>query len=88
MWSAKSDEEIKAAVRGIVRTSSDDEEIVRRIKSELGCPYGAAITPHVPSDDTGRTARSIVQALGGLVRKDGAMVMLMMHGPRGNTVSV
>ena len=88
MWSEKSDREIKAEVQSIVRTSQDDDEIRRRIRDELGCPYGAAIASCVPTDNTGREARAIVRALGGLIRKDGAMVMLMMHGPRGNTISV
>lgn len=82
------DNEIKQAAHQIVRDSSSDDEIRQRLRDELAYPYGAAITSHKPTDQTGLEARAIVQGLGGLVRKDGAMVMVMMHGPRGNTISL
>lgn len=81
------DEEIKAAASQIVRSSSSDEEIKQRLKDELGYPYTAAINSHQPTDQAGREARALAGALGGLTRKDGAMVMVMMHGPRG-TISL
>ena len=89
MWTQKTDDQIKAAVRDIIKSSSNDEEIKRRLHDELGYPYGdVAICSHLPTDSTDRVARTIVAGLGGLIRKDGAMVMLMMHGPRGNTISL
>lgn len=88
LWSDMTDDEIKTEMKGIVMTSTSDDEIKRRAAEELGYPYGLAITSHSPTDTIGHNARSIVGSLGGLLRKDGAMVMIMMHGPRGNTISV
>lgn len=82
------DNEIEELTRRIVRNSESDEEIQQRLEDELGYPYGAAIHSHLPTDAVGREARAIVLGLGGLIRKDGAMVMIMMHGPRGNTISI
>ena len=87
-WTDKTDAEIKTAMRGIVMSSESDDEIERRAAEELGYPYGLAITSRNPTDNVGREAQSIVAGLGGLIRKDGAMVMIMMHGPRGNTLSI
>lgn len=87
-WTSLSDEEIKKKVREIVATSTSDDEIKERVAKELGCPYGIAITSHVPTDDVGRQAQCLVSCLGGPIRKDGAMVMIMLHGPRGNIISI
>lgn len=87
-WTSLSDTEIKAAVREIVRTSTSDEEIRQRVADELGYPYDLVIASHTPSDQIGRVARRLVANLGGLITKDGAMVMIMMHGSRGNTISI
>ncbi|MEK7187690.1 MAG: hypothetical protein AAB691_02495 [Patescibacteria group bacterium] len=78
-----SDNEIKAAARQIVRTSSSEGEIQRRLREELGYPYSIACHTEVPTDRTGREARELVRALGGLVMQNGAMVMAMMHGHDG-----
>ena len=80
------DAELKVAAIDIVRTSIDEDEVKRRLKSELNYPYSIAITSHQPTDDAGREARAIVRALGGLTLKSGAMVMVMMHGHR-DTIS-
>lgn len=77
------DNEFKAAAQQIVRTSASEDEVRQRIKNELGYPYGISITSHLPQDNTGRQARSIVRALGGLTLTNGAMVMVMMHGQDG-----
>lgn len=87
-WTSLSDDEIKAKVREIVRTSTSDQEIEQRVADELDYPHGLAITSHTPTDQIGREARALVTTLGGLVRQDGAMVMAMLHGPRGNTISI
>ncbi|MBT5807925.1 hypothetical protein HOI18_01480 [Candidatus Uhrbacteria bacterium] len=86
-WTDLSDDGIKRAIREIVKTSRTDDEIKSRVAEELGCPYGLAITSLVPTDSVGRSARTIVRGLGGMIRQDGAMVMIMIHGPRGNTIS-
>ncbi len=74
------DSEIKEAARIIIRTSSSEDEVRRRIRDVLGYPYGIAITSHLPTDVAGCEARKIVHALGGLTMANGAMVMAMMHG--------
>ncbi len=74
------DAEIKAAAQTIVRSSETEDEVKRRIAAELDYPYSITITSHNPTDDVGRQARTIVRALGGLVLKNGAMVMVMIHG--------
>lgn len=83
-----SDLEIKAVARKIIASSSSEEEVKCRIAAELGCPYGIALTSHVPTDEIGYEARTIVRGLGGLVMKNGAMAMAMLFGPKGNTISV
>lgn len=81
-WIKKVGNDVKAAIAQIVTTSSSDEEIVRRIGAEFGySPDSIRIHSHTPTDDVGREAREIVRGLGGLVRKDGAMVMLTVYGP-------
>ncbi len=77
------DAEIKAAARNIVRSSSSKDEIQRRIRDELGYPYSVSLCIEEPKDATGREARELVRGLGGLVTKNGAMVMGMMHGHDG-----
>ena len=37
------DDEIKQGLRKICASSGSDDEVKRRIKEELGCPYGAAV---------------------------------------------
>jgi hypothetical protein len=86
-YSDMTDEEIKAAARNIVRTSSSEAEIQQRIRDEIGYPYGVSLCIHMPDDSTGREARELVRSLGGLVTKNGAMVMGMMHGHEG-TISL
>jgi len=76
-------DEIKQAVQQIITNSSSDEEIKQRLCDELGYPYVAAITSYKPIDQTGREVRAIAAGIGGLIRKDGAMVMVMMHGRDG-----
>ncbi len=82
------DNEVKAAARKIIASCSSEEEVKRRIADELGCPYGIALTSHLPKDKTGHEARTLVQALSGLVMKNGAMAMAMLHGPSGATISI
>ena len=82
------DDELKVAAMSIVTSSSSEEEIKERLKRELDYPYSIAITSHVPTDNIGRGARAIAQSLGGLTMQNGAMVMVMMHGRNGNTISL
>jgi hypothetical protein len=77
------DAEIKSAARTIVATSSSEDEVRRRLLDEIGYPYTVALHTCVPSDEAGREARVLVQGLGGLVMRNGAMAMAMMHGHDG-----
>lgn len=77
------DDQVKTELRRICAESSTEDEVRQKVASELGYPYGLAITTHQPTDTTGRQARSLVRALGGPIMKNGAMIMLMMHGPQG-----
>lgn len=77
------DAEIKVSARHIITSSSSEEEVQQRLRDELGYPYGVALHTTIPSDATGRQARELVRGLGGLVMKNGAMAMAMMHGHNG-----
>lgn len=79
--------ELKAAVQRIIRISDDEAEIKHRLYAELEIT-GAALCCHKPEDKVGREARGFVMALGGLITRQGAMVMIMFHGPRGETISL
>lgn len=87
-YSQMTDLEFKAAVRNIITSSSSEEEVQRRVREELNYPYTIALHTSVPNDATGREARELVRGLGGMVMKNGAMVMAMAHGHRGNTISL
>lgn len=78
------DAEIKAAAKNIIASSSSQEEVCQRIRDELKYPYGnIALYTLIPNDAIGVTARELVRGLGGLVMKNGAMAMAMMHGHNG-----
>jgi hypothetical protein len=77
------DVEIKVAARHIISSSSSEAEVQQRLRDELGYPYSIALHTTIPDDATGREARELVRGLGGLVMKNGAMAMAMMHGHNG-----
>lgn len=77
------DSEIKVAVRRIIRSSSSEDEVHRRVRDELSYPYSVALHTTVPEDATGKEARELVRGLGGLIMANGAMTMAMMHGHDG-----
>lgn len=81
------DSEIKEAVKQIVITSSSEDEVRSRVADELGYPYGISMHTHVPEGDVGMEGKEILEGLGGLVLKNGAMVMVMIHGHNG-TISL
>lgn len=82
-YSDMTDAEVKVAAKYIVSSSFSEEEAQQRLCDELGYPYSARIHTSIPEDSTGREARVLVQALGGLVMKNGAMAMVMMRGHDG-----
>jgi hypothetical protein len=88
-YSRMTDETVKETARRIIRNSISKEEVEHKMHQEMpGYPGGMALTSHKATDELSENARSIVQALGGLTFKDGSMVMAMIHGPRGNTISL
>ena len=80
------DVEAKEAISAVIRDSSSEDEVRRRLSDELGVT-GIALTTHLPTDQTGREASAIVGGLGGLIMKNSAMAMFMAHGPSGATIS-
>lgn len=82
-----SDVEIKVAAKHIISSSSSEAEVQQRLRDELDYPYSIALHTTIPDDVTGREARELVRGLGGLVMKNGAMAMAMMHGHNG-TISL
>ena len=61
--------------------------LIAYLRDELGYHYSVALHTSIPDDATGREARELVRGLGGLVMKNGAMAMAMMHGHDG-TISL
>ena len=82
------DAAFRAALRHIVTTSHGEEEVQERLKSELNYPYSIAITSNQPTDGPGLEARKHVVDLGGCTLANGAMVMVMAHGPSGATIYI
>lgn len=67
-------------IRNIVANATSVDEVHRRLRMELGIT-GASIYWSMPTDVTGVQARDLGRALGGLVSKSGAMVMIMCYSP-------
>lgn len=67
------DAAFESALRTIVRVSTSEGEVQRRVRDELGYPYTLAITSLMPTDTAGREARAIVIGLGGLTLRNGAI---------------
>ena len=82
-YSDMTDVEIKVAARHIISSSFSEAEVQQRLRDELGYPYSIALHTTIPDDATSREARELVRGLGGLVMKNGAMAMAMMHGHDG-----
>ena len=77
-WSNMNDKEHQICVRHIVLQASSEEELRKLLTEELGTGY-CSINWHLPpdGDKTGQEAQMLVKALGGLISKNGAMVMIM-----------
>lgn len=86
-YDTMTDPEIKIAARHIIASSSSEDEVQQRLRDELDYPYGIALHTTIPDDATGREARELVRGLGGLVMKNGAMAMAMLHG-HNSTISI
>ncbi len=77
------DAEIKTVAKAIITSSSSEEEVKQRLRDELGYQYTVAICSQVPTSVVGVEVFEIMQTLGGLVMKNGAMVMASMYGHDG-----
>lgn len=80
---AMTDIEIRFAVRYIITSSSSKEEVQQRLRDELGSPCDALLQVAVPDNAGEREARELFRGLGGLVMKNGAMVLAMIFGNHG-----
>lgn len=70
--------ERKTCVRHVVSQVESEQELGDRLRRDLGLDY-FCINWHLsePGDKTGEEARMLVKALGGLIAKNGALVMIM-----------
>ena len=87
-WDEMSDDQLKLAVRAIIKTSSSENEITCRVRDELDYPYDLSLFIEMPTDETGREARELVRGLGGLTTANGAMVIGEMSAKGGGVVSL
>src|SRR3989344_1962143 len=74
-WRTLTETTLTAAVRHIVVTSSSEEEVRRCLREDIGYDQHVSLHSHLPDDTTGREARELVRAMGGLAMTNGAMVM-------------
>lgn len=77
-WADMDKTERKLCVKYVVSQVESEEELHERLRTDFGLSY-VAISWHLPDPDdkTGQEALMFVRALGGLVSKNGAMVMIM-----------
>lgn len=77
-WHNMNADERRMCIRHIVNQVESKDDLQQRLRNELGLGC-CAINWHlpVPGDKTDEEARMLVKALGGLVAKNGALVMIM-----------
>lgn len=76
-WETMTGNERKVCVRYIASDSSSEIELSRRL-NDIGCTDCAICWKDTdPNDKTSLEARALIKALGGLVSKNGALVMMM-----------
>jgi hypothetical protein len=77
-WNDMTKNERKICIQHVVSQVESEEELRNRLQSDFALGY-VAISWHLsePGDKTGDEARMLVTALGGLVAKNGALVMIM-----------
>jgi hypothetical protein len=77
-WSNMNKKERDICLKHVVSQVESEQELTDRLRADFGITY-AAINWYKPDDgdQTGQEALMFVQALGGLVSKNGAMVMIM-----------
>ncbi|GEM_PF-1748612 len=88
-WYEMKPEELEVAVRSIIQSSSSEEEVRERMRSELGYDTeDMEFSSTLPTDTLGIEARELVQALGGCVMRNGAMVMACVWDGEGNRIQI
>ena len=76
-WDTMSEAERKVCVHHIVSQSESELELSRRL-NEIGCIDCAIRWSEIDlNDETSLEAQALVKALGGLVAKNGSLVMVM-----------
>lgn len=81
-------EEIRNVIRVAIQISESEEEMMRKLRSELGNPEEldiASIDSYFPIDDIDREK---IMKKGGLIRKDGAVVFVQMWGPKEGIIQI
>ena len=78
-WGDMNKNERKICIKHVVSQVESEQELRDRLQSDFSIGY-VAINWHLsePADKTGDETRMLVTALGGLVSKNGALVMIMM----------
>lgn len=76
------DDEFKAAVRQIVRSSRGDQEVYARMEAELGFSYVALLTVLTPNDMLSETY-AFLRSIGILSMASGALVRVTLRGLNG-----
>lgn len=79
-YAAMNDDEIGAAVRHIVTSSSSEDEVRRRVREELGYTGSLRLQTSIPTDDAGRKERELLRGLGCLVTRGGAIAHVLIRG--------
>ena len=82
------DDELKAAIRAIVRRSRTEAEIRAGITALGSDGARAAVNVRPVTDEVLRGARNLGSILGGLVSADGAMVMITMNSASGTIINL
>ncbi len=77
-WATMNKNERDICMKHVVSQVESEQELTDRLRADFGITY-AAISWHRPDDDdkVGQEGLMFVRALGGLVSKNGAMVMVM-----------
>ena len=77
-WHNMNADERRMCIRHIVNQAESEDDLRQRLRNELGLSC-CAINWYLPApgDKVGEEARMLVKALGGLVAKNGALVMIM-----------
>ncbi len=77
-WATMNKNERDKCLKHVVSQVESEQELTDRLRTDFGITYAAiAWEQPAPDDKTGQEALMFVRALGGLVSRSGAMVMIM-----------